>query len=83
MAGRRSRALSDTSSIAAQPLRNNIIESHPFSMAPDFDEKFVGALRGANPNAGEAQNWRSPFRNAGVGQESLRSAVPYVSGKLR
>lgn len=83
MGRRGGRALSDTKSITAQPLRNNIVESHPFTLAPDFDEKFVGALRGANPNAGEAQNWRSPFRNAGVGQESLRSAVPYVSGKLR
>jgi hypothetical protein len=83
MAGRGSRGLSDTKAISSLPLRNNGVESHPFSLAPDFDEKFSGALRGANPNAGEAQNWRSPFRDAGVGSESLRSAVPYVSGKLR
>jgi hypothetical protein len=77
------RALSDTDGISRQPLRNNVVESHPFSLVPDFDEKFSGALRGANPNAGEAQNWRSPFRDAGVGSESLRSAVPYVSGRIR
>lgn len=77
------RALSDTEGIAKLPLRNNVIENHPFSLAPDFDSKFPGRSAGANPNAGEAQNWRSPFREAGVGQESLRSAVPYVSGKIR
>ena len=66
------RSLSDTEALVRKPLKG---DAWP---CPVTDLMGYGR---ANPNAGEAQSWRDPCREAGVGGESLRSAVMILGNR--